>query len=150
MANKQIGWYNLKEDTVFHDNGYECAAWYENIKVPAGRYSAVVYDYRVREDGKVDGSVSASVYVTMNGTIESDYFGTLICGVPVGEYDSGKNKGAKSRYCMRAYGYSVADSILHTTDTPWELLPEYEAREFQFEYDGETYTHWGIFLKDTD
>ena len=147
MATKQVGWYNLKEETVFHDNGYECAAWYENVRVPAGRYPAVIYDYRVRDDGHVDGKISGSLYASMDGITESDYFGSLFCGVPIGTYDCEKNKGRKSHYTIQSYGFMVAQSILDDPDTPWELLPEYEAREYQFTYDGKEYTHWGIFLR---
>lgn len=146
MERTQIGWYNLKEDTVFHNNGYECAAWYENIKVPKGRYPAVVYDFRLGKDGKVEGHVS-SVYALMEGIIESDYFGSMFCGVPVGGYDEKQNTGRKSRYSLSSYGFSVAQNILEDPESPWELFPEYEAREFQFQWKDETITHWNIFKK---
>ena len=147
MATKQIGWYNLKEETVFHDNGYECAAWYENIKVPAGRDPAVMYDFSVDEDGELRGSITNSVYVSMDGEIVSDYFGSMFGGVPVGTYDCEQNKGRKSHYTLRSYGFMVAQSILKNPNTEWELLPEYEAREFQFTYNGEEITHWGLFTR---
>ena len=42
---KQIGWFILKEDTVF-TNTFECAAWYEMVSVKAGRYPMMVIDYK--------------------------------------------------------------------------------------------------------
>ena len=141
MSAVQIGWYNLKEDKVFYDNSYECAAWYENIAVKAGKYPVTVYDYRVRDDGKIQGHVSG-VYVTFEGTVVNDYFGSLYCGVPIGTYDCEKNKGKKSRYTMHSYFYSVADSILNNPDTPYELFPEYVAEPYTFisSIDGEEVT----------
>ena len=56
---KQIGWFILKEDYEF-ENTFECAAWYERVKVKAGRYPMAVPDYATRptEDGrKVSGHI---------------------------------------------------------------------------------------------
>jgi len=150
---KQIGWFHLKEDTEF-DNTYECAAWYERVLVKAGKYPVVVYDYREkeREDGvEVDGHIG-SAYVIMDGTITSDYFGAMFCGVPVGTYDNKQNAGKESSYSMHSYLYGIADAILNKNEIymrkgEWELFPEYEAREIKFEYDGEEHTTHGIFLK---
>ena len=147
---KQIGWFNLKEDREF-TNLYECAAWYENVMVKAGRYPVVVHDYRIRDvdDGKeVDGFIG-SAYTSLPGIITSDYFGSLFCGVPVGTYDGSQNAGKKSQYTMHSYLYSIAHSVLDGEDK-WELLPEYEAREINFIscIDGKECTTHGIFLKE--
>lgn len=151
---KQIGWFNLKEDKVF-TNYFECAAWYENVLVKAGRYPVVVSDYREREsvEGngriKIDGYIH-SVYVSLPGTITSDDFTSLFCGVPISDYDTTKNKGKEGRHVLGAYMYNVAESILKNPETEWELFPEYEAREYHFSscIDGTDICSHGIFLKE--
>lgn len=144
--NKQIGWFILKEDTEYCDRGYECAAWYENILVKAGRYPIEAPKYREREDGRIEAHVS-SASIPLDGTITSDYFGTLYFGMPVGIYDEEKNKGKKSTYHMRPYLHSLAKHILSGCDE-YELLPEYEAREIKFDWDGEEHTTYGIFRRE--
>lgn len=143
---KQIGWYNLKEDKVFY-NTFECAAWYEEVMVPAGKYPIDVIDYKVEKDGKIYGYID-SAYVTMEGTILSDEFGSRFCGVPVGTYDNKKNAGKKSSHTMHVYLYSLAKHILDV-DNEWELLPEYEAREINFvsSFDGREITTHGVFKR---
>lgn len=149
MATKQIGWFNLKEDKVF-TNTYECAAWYENVKVPAGRYPIVVYDYKVmhfedearkRFNGEIDCHIG-SAYISMDGIITSDEFGARFCGVPVGSYDNHQNTGKCSSHTMHVYLYSLADSVLNDPETPYELLPEYRAEEERFvsSFDGKEFT----------
>ena len=145
MKEKQIGWYHLKEDKVECNNGYECAAWYENIAVKAGRYPVYVYDYKVRDENRIDGHVG-SAYVSIPGIIVDDYFGSLFCGVSVGTYDCERNKGKESYYHFSNYLFMVAESILKGNDE-WELLPEYEARKIEFEYDGKMHFTHGIFLR---
>lgn len=143
----QIGWYNLKEDTVFYNNGYECAAWYEQIAVPAGRYPVVVYDYRLSNRGEVEGHVNSCV-ICMEGTIVSDYFGSLFCGMSIGKvYDTKQNAGKSTHYCERPYLFQMVDSLLHEEDTPFELLPEWEVRTYEYTslFDGEVKTSAGIF-----
>ena len=157
--NKQIGWYYLKEDKVFCDNGYECAAWYENIAVKAGRYPITVVDYRVMHfdderrakfNGQIDGHIG-SAYVTFNGTIVSDYFGSMFCGVPVGTYDCEKNKGQPSRYTMHIYLYSLAKDVYKGSDE-YELFPEYEVRTETYisDYDGKEHTSYDVFVKEQE
>ena len=147
----QIGWYNLKEDKVFR-NTYECAAWYEDVLVKSGKYPVLVYDLRVlkhdapKYNGRIKGHIDAT-YVRMDGTIVSDEFGARFCGVPVGDYDNYKNTGKPSRHSMMTYMYDVADSILNDSESPWELLPEFEAREINFEWEGEKCTSHGIYKR---
>lgn len=155
---KQIGWFVLHEDMEFR-NTYECAAWYENVLVKAGKYPMEVDDYKIREreDGReVDGYIG-QVTVELPGTITSDEFGALFYGVPVGTYDNYKNKGKESAYYFHQYLYGIANAILHPVDSiyasgkySFELLPEYEAKEYHFEYDGEDVELWGIFEKGGD
>ena len=151
MKATQIGWYDLKEDKVFR-NTYECAAWYEEVLVKAGKYPALVYNFRVSKhddpkyNGRIEGHIGAA-YVRMDGTIVSDEFGARFCGVPVGDYDNYKNAGKPSSHSMMTYMYDVADSILNDSESPWELLPEFEAHEINFEYDGKNCTSYGIYKR---
>lgn len=124
----QIGWYHLREDKVFHNNQFETAAWYENIAVKAGKYPVYVYDIRFDESGRMHGHID-SAFVCFDGVIVDDYFGTLFCGVPIGEYDTEKNKGNKASYSQHWYLYDIGDSRFDDANSPFELFPEYEARE---------------------
>ena len=148
----QIGWYNLKEDKEFCNRGFECAAWYENILVKAGKYPVEVYDFRIREreEGKEIESHINGAYVSMEGTIVSDYFGSMFCGVPVGTYDGDKNAGQKGFYSPFLYLYSLADEILNDPNTSYELLDAYEPKEIRFTsiFDGKEHITHGIFLKE--
>lgn len=147
----QIGWYNLKEDRIFR-NTYECAAWYEDVLVKAGKYPVVVYDFRVLThdnpdfNSRIEGHIG-TVSVHMSGTIVSDEFGARFYGVPVGDYDNTKNAGKPSRYSVMAYMYSVADSVLNDAESPFELFPEYEARAIHGELDGKPFTTHAIYKK---
>ena len=151
MSKTQIGWYNLKEDKIFR-NTYECAAWYEDVLVKAGKYPIFVYDLRVlkhdnlkfnnRIEGYIDGT-----YTTMDGTVVYDEFGARFFGVPIGDYDNTKNAGKHSNYRMMTYIYNVADSILNDPESPFELFPEYEARAIHGERDGKSFTTHAIYRK---
>ena len=136
---KQIGWYHLKEDKVFHDNGYECAAWYENIAVKAGSYPIMVYDYKVKHfddearkefNGRIGGHID-SAYAVFNGTITDDYFGSMFCGVAVGTYDEKQNAGKPAHYSMHMYLYSLAEHV-YKGEEEYELFPEYKVKEDRF------------------
>lgn len=146
---QQIGWYNLKEDRVFQ-NEFECAAWYENVLVKAGRYPVVVYDFRIHHssnelfDNEVEGHIR-SAYAEMEGTIVSDEFGARFCGMPISSYDSLQNAGKPSRHSLFNYLFMIADSIVNDKDTPWELFPEFEAREINFDDGGKQIHTYGIF-----
>lgn len=147
----QIGWYTLKADKIFR-NTYECAAWYEDVLVKAGKYPVFVYDFRVLDhqdpifNGRIEGHIGGT-YTHMDGTVVSDDFGARFFGVPVGSYDSTKNAGKPSGHSMMTYMYEVADSVLNDQESPWELLPDYEARAIHGEWDGKPYTTHGIYYR---
>ena len=150
MQEKQIGWYNLKEDTVFHKADFECAAWCENIKVKAGRYPIVLMSgYRIL---RKNGWLIDAPYVIMTGEIVSDYFGTMFCGNPIGGYDTEKNKGATARYTMHPYPFEVGRSICEDPDSPYELFPEWEAKAAQYisSIDGREATTYDLYLTNVD
>lgn len=140
---KQIGFYNLREAKTF-TNTYEFAAWYEDVLVQPGRYPVIMYDMRVYDDGQI---FAHGAYVNFPGTIVSDYFAAHYCGVPVSDYDRSKNAGKPSEHHGFWYEYMIADEILNGSDE-WELFPEYEAREYEFVYDGVTKTSHALFLRD--
>ena len=109
MARIQIGWLNLSEDKVFTDNGYECAAWFKNVAVKAGRYPMFIDGNAIWADGRVDGT--ARIHADLPGTVVSDYFGSMFCGVPVGTYDGSRNAGKESSYWWELYAFSFAEWV---------------------------------------
>lgn len=140
----QIGWFTLKEDKIFR-NSFECAAWYEDVLVKAGRYPVLVYDLRVSksDDPVLNGVIKGHIgmtYTHMDGTTVSDEFGARFCGVPIGSYDNRKNADKPSSHSMATYMHEMARSIVEDPETPWELLPEYKVRVSQMEWKGEPYT----------
>lgn len=147
----QIGWYTLKADKVFR-NTYECAAWYEDVLVKAGKYPVLVYDLRVLKhenpefNGKIEGHIGGT-YTNMEGTVVSDEFGARFFGVPVGNYDNRRNAGKTTSHSMMFYMYEVADSVLNDPESCWELFPDYEARAIHGEWDGKPFTSHGIYKK---
>ncbi len=157
MNKTQIGWVVIEKDTIFHDAGFECAAWWQDILVKAGKYPAYVIDMSFRRDNQVDGYI-ASVWAELEGTITQDYFGSLYCGVPISTYDNKKNAGKKASYRWHSYLYEMADNMLDPDsrfgmekEIKYELLPEYEAKcyEFRSEYDQKSIESSGIFRKQT-
>lgn len=143
MQDKRIGTYHLKEDKVFR-NTFECAAWYEDVLVKAGDYPIAVYNYRIYDDGRINGHCMA-VYVEMPGVVVEDEFGARIGGMPIGEYDNHQNTGKPSSHSLFAYMHSVAKDILDG-DGAYELDAGYEARQVKFtNYRGEKVTTYGIF-----
>ena len=154
----QIGWFHLKADKVFR-NTFEFAAWYEDVLVPAGKYPIFVYGLNVRQSndpmfnrrlsGKHDSNMT---YTFMDGTITSDYFAAHYFGVPISDYDKYKNAGKPSSYHAMWYMYEIAASILNDPDTPYELLPQYEARAVTFvsSINGHEITTHNLFLKDSE
>lgn len=152
----QIGWVTLNADKVFTNNSYECAAWSEDVLVKAGRYPVEIYGLRFYESGQIDYS-NGGVYITLPGTIVSDYFPTMYCGVPVGgEYDSKKNAGRASEYHYHLRDYEFAGLIADGghdkyLDGEYELFPQYCAREVhrsKSDYDGHEIVLHAIFKND--
>ena len=141
----QIGWFTLKEDKVFR-NEFECAAWHEDVLVKAGRYPMEVYDPRLQKDGSIE--TIGTAYIGMEGTVVSAEFGALFCGMPISCYDDSKDVGKSGSHREMPYLHDIARSIVKDQSSPYELFPEYEAREEQFEYDGRPITTWMIYKKE--
>lgn len=144
----QIGWYNVKTDMDYINNGFECAAWFEKIHIKAGKYPIVVYAIDFDTEGKMHSSIDSG-YICYEGEIICDDFQSRFCGTPIGSYDGNQNKGKKTEASESVYLYSLAHSILEGS-IMYELFPEYEAREINFTsiFDGRQLTTWGIFKKD--
>ena len=121
----QIGWFTLDHDEVF-TNHYETAAWYEDVLVPAGKYPIHAYDVRYIADGWM-ASHCNSAYISMKGTIVSDCFVSLFCGVPISGYDGEKNKGNPANTSEMVGLDTIAKAVL-TNDPRYELLPEFIAK----------------------
>ena len=133
MKGTVIGYSIIHEDTVMINNGFECAAWYEEILVKKGKYPIIAYNER-RWDG----------YIQYDGEIVSDYFGSLFCGVPIGTYDCKKNAGKKTYYHPHIYGFMLAKCILEndghnfggTYKQSYELAEGFKAVWEEYEWDG--------------
>ena len=136
-----IGYYTIPEDTEMENRGFECAAWYERIAVKAGKYPIMSsgYAYHERDRRYLPELADRSISIEIPGTVVSDDFGARFCGVPVGGYDSAKNAGNPSRIFLSPYAHALAWDILKGRAKNVELLPRFEARRIEFDYDGETH-----------
>lgn len=147
-----IGYFELKEARQFQ-NTFSCAAWREDVMVPAGQYPIELLDMKIREDERPEfhhevESYINGAYISMDGTIVSDYFAGQYCGVPISDYDTTQNAGKPSSHTSFTYLHEIAYSILTDANSPYHLNPEYEAREISFiSFDGEPCTTYGIFKK---
>lgn len=104
-VNHICGVYRLKEDTTFRYAGYECAAWWQEIKVPAGEYTVTAH---FTPEGRLD-----EFFVGMQGEIVRDNFQSLYCGMPIGRaYDETQNAGRPAIYTIRVYYYD-AFKVMH-------------------------------------
>ena len=152
-AYKQIGWITFRDDMEFCDNGYECAAWYQDIAVKAGKYPLYILKMKIGDDGKVSGDCPEQVVAKLPGKVVRDDFGARFCGVPIGGYDGSKNAGKDTKYFWTMYIFDYAKHIGEgkgfTDGTSFELLPEYEVRKETFFSTAfnEELTMWEIYKK---
>ena len=147
MKRIQIGYITIKKDTEFVDNGYECAAWFEKIMVKAGRYPLFTEINCECDDGCI---LCGQVTARLPGTVVSDYFGSMYCGVPVGTYDGSKNAGKPAEYHWGVFDFSFAEYIYnHFEDETYsfEIDPAYVVKEVKFNscVDGEERTTHRIY-----
>ena len=138
MEKTLIG-YMILSDATTYTNLFECAAWYEKIQVPAGKYPV----FATVKNGEVD-----DIWYSLPGTITSDYFQPLFCGNRIGsQYDIFKNTGKATVHRGSFRAYSLAKNILEG-QASFELSPEFEAREIHFQWDGKPEKTWGLFSKE--
>ena len=109
MARIQIGTLILNNDKVFTDNGYECAAWFQNVAVKAGKYPVFVDSKEIWDDGRVYGN--ARVSAELPGVVGDNYFGSMLCGVPVGTYDGSERTGKDSSYWWEVYAFMFSEWV---------------------------------------
>lgn len=148
-----IGYFDLKEPKVY-TNTFSFAVWYENVEVQPGQYPIEVINLKVFNGdveylkGQIEGYINGG-YITMPGTIVSDYFAGHYGGMPMDDYDTTQNAGKGGQHTSMAYLHEIAKSIVEDKDSPYHLNPEYEAREINFisTFDGKPVTTWGIFKK---
>jgi hypothetical protein len=150
-----IGYYQLEKEMEFVDNCYECAAWNQTIRVPAGRYPlyALGYQYNERERHYTKQVTDSSVFIEMQGEVVADdfrgrYFGGIINGSQLNQ-----RVGVTDIYRVNFYAHSLAEKLLYGTDPlpgvegKLELLPEFEAVALPFTYQGQELKTYGIFRK---
>lgn len=132
MERIQIGYITIKKDTEFVDNGYECAAWFEKILVKAGRYPLFTEIKCECDDGCI---LCDRVRAVLPGTVVSDYFGSMYCGVPVGTYDGTKNAGKASEYHWGVFDFSFAKYIYEGFEDEtysFEIDPAYVVKAVKY------------------
>jgi hypothetical protein len=146
MGKVQIGWFVLTEEKEFKKADYECASWYQVIKVPAGKYPVYGrFAYSEREDKETNEIKYNSIVCRLDGVIVESDFSAHFAGERVGNKvntDVGEN-GSVHLY---PYSFQLAKWILEGEGC-YELLPEFEAREIKFTYDSEERVTYGIFKK---
>jgi hypothetical protein len=152
----QIGWEVVDKEFQITNRSFECAAWHETIKVPAGKYplnaSGFTFNERLRkyEDSIKYNGVSAKLTGEIVGSDFTSHFGGVRYGSKIDQ-----NVGQESQYYLNPYAYSVAAGILkggdhdYQKDYRYELLSEFEAREVKFisSIDNKEITTHGIFKK---
>lgn len=130
MSKTQIGWYIQKEKKTI-TNYFQYAAAFERVDTVPGRYPLEVYDMRVEADGRVRCHANTA-YARAEGVITAAY-----CAGDVGD----KGFGSVSPYL-----FTVAENISEGKGD-YELLPEFEAREIRFAWDGQDRVSFGIYKK---
>jgi hypothetical protein len=106
------GVYRVSEPIVYHYAGYECAAWWQDIRVEAGEYPVKA----VLKDGRVE-----NFSVSLPGVIVADNCQSLWGGMPIGEsYYEKQNAGKPKSYHVHGRDYEVFQSINDRGDaSPW-------------------------------
>lgn len=140
----QIGWFTLKEDKEYTRN-YEFAAWYQVIKVPKGQYPVYAneFAYHERERRYLDKIKDTAIFYPLHGEVVASDFSAHFAGNRVGNKVN-EDVGEQSYVVCQPYAHALAKGILEG-DVDIELLPEFEAREIPYVYDGKEQKTYGIF-----
>lgn len=143
-----IGYLVLKEPKVY-TNTYECAAWYQKVEVPAGKYPVYGYQLSSWPDAPPPSDQIDHYSCRLKGKVVGSNFSSYFCGNMVGSGKFNEDVGQDAEYLIDggSRGYALAWSILKG-ESDIELLPEFEAREVPFEYEGEMKSTAGIFKKE--
>lgn len=132
----QIGWYILKEDTEHTDAGYECAAWYETCKVPAGKYPIYAnWKYHERDRKYINEIEYRSPRVTLEGVITGSNFSSYFCGNMVApKFD--EEVGKKTSHTLTFYDFSLIGMMkggeYEQEGVEVELPPEFYVKDVYF------------------
>lgn len=125
----QIGWYILENDTEMRDAGYECAAWYEDYLVKAGKYPVYgKHNYHERDRRYTREINYNSLVIVLKGVITGDDFSSYFCGNLVAE-KSNQHIGEEVTKTLRPYDFTFIDMV---EAGKAELLPDYEIGQKTF------------------
>ena len=135
-----VGYVTLEKEHVFHNNQFQYAASFEELKVPAGTYPIYTYQSELKErDGRV---IVDDAWIGYTGTIIASNVG----GKP----------GNKGEYHQYRRGYCLADAFLDgheyfgfgtTEQQEFELALEWEIVVNDCVYEGKRFFTKSIVLK---
>lgn len=130
MSKTQIGWY-IQKTTKTITNYFQYASAFETVETVPGKYPLEVYDMTVQSDGRIRCHANTA-YARAEGTITAAYCAGDVC-----------DEGFEA---LSPYLFAVAENVVEGKGD-YELLPEYEAREVRFEWEGQTRVSHGIYRK---
>lgn len=144
-SERLIGYYVLTEPTTF-TRTYETASWYTKIEVPAGEYPIYAGECKRPDTGEIQLGLDwpSAPHARLDGVVTSSYFVNRVFWATSSETD--RDVGKPDAYGWSTYGYAVAQAVLNG-DPHFRLLPDVEAREVRFEYNGEPRVTHGLFVK---
>jgi len=108
------GTFRVSEPTVYHYAGYECAAWWRDIRVEPGEYPV---------EAQIEHGRVKHFLARLQGTIVADNFQSLYCGVAIGKsYDEKQNEGKAVVYPICPSDYSVFQTLKEEgSAAPWQI-----------------------------
>lgn len=104
-----VGWYLVPKDHIYR-TGYECAAWYTDVLVKAGRYPIM----------RTGTGRSASYSAKLPGTCVAEDFTPLWGGVPIGP---SRQDGVGQPATYVAFAVNDFYLFLDNPTSPWEFFP---------------------------
>jgi predicted RNA-binding Zn-ribbon protein involved in translation (DUF1610 family) len=108
----EVGTYRVSKATVYHYAGYECAAWWRDVKVDAGDYPVFGY---------LEGSTFLFT-VTLPGILVAANFQSLFGGVAFGLcYDETQHAGELDTFRIQSRDYCVFGSMRDGEKSPWHI-----------------------------
>lgn len=104
---RQVGTLTVAE-AYEHTNTFEFAAWWQRVKVDAGKYPVLACSEGARD----------MFYVGIPGVVVEDYFQGHFGGVPFGSYDKTQNAGKPARAKVRVLA-DTAGVAMQEEPGPW-------------------------------
>jgi hypothetical protein len=142
----QVGWFNLREARTFRTS-FECAAWFRDVRVEAGRYP--VYAYTTLMSSR-EFRFGHSLYADATGTVTGASFMALYAGSQI---PGTRDRGADEIGTEAKASVSFSDFCLdrHVASGELELLPGLFQTTTHTREDGATSTHyWWVPATDAD